>query len=508
MSNTHHPVFQQIHKQSKTTSILESIHNLLEWDQETYMPKEAIEYRSLQIELMASLVHKQKTSKTFKTLLSKLIDIDTGNYLDNTLSIEEKSALREWRRDYLKASKLPASFVKQFAKVTSKAIHAWTEAKHHNRFGEFSNHLEKIVELCRKKADFLGYKEHPYDALLDLYEPDMTCKRLDELFAKLKHSLKELLKTIHAKPKPPRDFLSKDYSQSSQMKIGQQILKSLGFSSGMNRLDLSSHPFCNSLNPKDVRMTTRIIQNMPLSNIFSVIHEAGHGIYEAQLNEKMFGSPLCSAISLGIHESQSRFWETIIGKSFPFWQHFFPIIQNEFPSQLANVSLDEFFAAVNFVEPSLIRVEADEVTYCLHVILRYEIEKELIEGTLSVKDLPHAWNKKMREYLGVVPHGDNDGCLQDIHWSMGGFGYFPTYALGNLYAAQIFETFSLEHPEWKNEVSKGHFTFIREWLKKKLHHDGRKYSADEVIQNISGKRLEAAPYTEYLKNKFQKVYRF
>lgn len=498
--------FSEVQELSKTAALFESIHNMLEWDQETYMPKDAIDYRGQQLELMASLVHKHRTSPSFKKALSQLINLETGAIEDTTLTPEQIAAAREWRRDYLKASKLPSSFVKQLAKLSSKSIHVWSEAKRHNDFKQFAPYLQKIVTLNRKKADYLGFKEHPYDALLDLYEPEMTTAYLTPLFAKLKISLTELLKGIQAKPKTHHNFFKHAYAAHSQIRFGHHLLEAMGFTKEMSRLDLSSHPFCNALNPKDVRMTTRIIPNQPLSNIFSVIHEGGHGLYEAQLNESLYGTPLCSAISLGLHESQSRFWETLIGRSLPFWQHFFPLLQKEFPSQLSNAHLDDFYKAVNNVESSLIRVEADEVTYCLHVILRFEIEKSLIEGSLQVKDLPLAWNDKMRTYLGISPSSDGEGCLQDIHWSMGAMGYFPTYALGNLYAAQFFESFEKAHPNWKEKVSKGELLFIKEWLKENLHKHGRQYTPHEIVKKITGRDLEEKPYVKYLNEKYKKIY--
>jgi len=507
MAKKHLSPFSEAHKLSKTSTLLESVYNLLEWDQETYMPKDAIEYRSEQIELMASIVHKNRISPSFKKALSKLINLETGDILDTSLSEQESACVKEWRRDYNQAVKLPSSFVKQFAKTTSKSLQAWSEARKENNFKAFAPHLEKVVSLNKKKAEYLGYKDHPYDALLDLYEPGMTTAYLTPLFARLKTSLTELLRKIEAKPKHPRDFITdKPYAKEGQIRFGKLLLTSMGFTEGMSRLDISSHPFCNSLNPKDVRMTTRIIPTLPLSNIFSVVHEGGHGIYEAQLNETMYGSPLCSSISLGVHESQSRFWETLVGRSLPFWKHFYPLLQKEFPEQLGNTPFEEFYLAVNYVEPSLIRVEADEVTYCLHVIIRFELEKALIEGSLKVKDLPKAWNAKMKESLNITPSSDAEGCLQDIHWSMGSLGYFPTYALGNVYAAQFFACFEKSHPNWEEKVAKGDLLFIREWLKENLHKYGRQYSPLEMIKKITGQEVEEKFYVQYLENKYKKLY--
>lgn len=498
--------YSEVLKLSKASTVLGSISALLEWDQETHMPKAGIELRSWQLEMMASLVHKNKTSPAFKKALSKLIHLETGAIQDDSLLPHQIAAAREWRRDYLKAAKLPPTFVKNFAKTTSAAIHAWSVAKRHNSFAEFAPHLEKIVSLCRKKADILGYEHHPYDALLDLHEPEMTSEYLTPLFGKLKLSLTQLLKNIQAKPEIPHDFLTQTYPFSKQMHFGHILMEGLGFHAESSRLDISSHPFCSGLYPKDIRMTTRVIPTLPMSNIFSIIHEGGHGIYEQQLPLEHFGSPLCEAISYGIHESQSRFWETLLGKSYPFWQYFFPMMQKEFPEQLGSTFLDDFYKAINIVKPTLIRVESDEVTYCLHVILRYELEKALIEGSLKVKDLPRAWNEKMREYLGISPTNDGEGCLQDIHWSMGGFGYFPTYALGNLYAAQFFTAFESAHSGWKDKVAKGDFAFIRQWLHEQLHRYGRQYTPQEIVKKITGKPLDEQAYVSYLEQKFRKIY--
>ncbi|MBM3208346.1 MAG: carboxypeptidase M32 [Chlamydiae bacterium] len=508
MEHTPNKNFEDLKKISKTATTLDAISALLEWDQETYMPKDSIHYRSEQVELIASLSHKAKISKEFSQALEKLIDIESGEIKDTTLNSKEKAAAREWRRDYLKSSKLPTEFVEEFARTTSMSMHVWSEAKKHGDFATFSPHLKKIVELNKKKAELLGYEKHPYDALLDLYEPGMTTEIISPLFAELKLALTDMLRKIQSKSKHSRECLKNEFSAHHQLHFSKMILKEMGFHENYSRLDLSEHPFCSSLNPKDIRMTTRVIPGMPLSCIFSVIHEAGHGIYESQLDESMHGTPLCSAMSLGIHESQSRLWETIIGKSYSFWQHFFPILQKESINSFKSVQLDEFFFALNHVEPSLIRVEADEVTYCLHVIIRYEIEKGLIEGSLQVEDLPKIWNRKITETLGITPNSDREGCLQDIHWSMGAFGYFPTYALGNIYAAQIFEVFEKQHPDWKHKVASGNLLFIRQWLEKNLHKYGREFTPEEIIHKITNRGIDVMPYINYLNLKFSKIYNY
>lgn len=498
--------YDKLHALSKTIALMNSVQMLLDWDQETYMPKEAIDIRSQQTELLASLVHRQRTSKGFTKALSALIDLETGEIVDSTLSSAQIAALREWRRDYLHAVKLPNSFVKLFAKTTSSASHAWQTAKQHNDFKAFSNHLEKVISLSRKKADILGFQEHPYDALLDLYEPQMKASFLTPLFSKLKLSLTQLLKSIMNKKPFVEDFLYRHCPTHKQMDFAHKILHKMGFHPSTSRLDLSVHPFCTGLHPKDTRMTTKVHPEHLLFNVGAVLHEGGHGLYNMNLLPEHFGSPLGEQVSLGIDESQSRWWETLIGQSYPFWQHFFPLLQQEFPEQFGAVRLEEFYPALNAVKPGFIRIDSDEVTYNLHIILRFEIEKALIEGSMKVKEIPEVWNSKMREYLGISPEFDGQGCLQDIHWSLGFVGYFPTYTLGNLYSVQFFTTFEKSHPNWKEKVAQGSLDFIRDWLKENIHRHGRQYTPGELCQKVTGKALSEIPYITYLTKKYNQLY--
>ncbi len=497
-----HKAFDTLLEISKKGFLLGSIHSLLDWDQETYMPEKGISVRSLQTELMASLIHKASTSRPFEKALAALINLETGAILDPSLNEVQKAALQEWRKDFVKAKKLSNAFVKSFAKTASQAQHAWSQARKNNSFKAFAPHLEKIVKLCRKKGTLLGYEEHPYDALLDLYEPGMKTSFLEPLFARLRKPLTELLKEITASPLPKTDFLHKYYAPEKQLEFSQRILEAMGFDKKTSRLDLTVHPFCSGFHPHDTRLTTKVHNEDPLACFLAVIHEGGHGLYNMGLPVEQYGTPLCSHISLGIDESQSRWWETLIGHSLPFWQHFYPILQKTFPENLENVSLQDFYKALNIVQPSLIRIHADEVTYNLHIIIRFEIEKALIEGTLQVKEVPAAWNAKMKEYLGITPPNDANGCLQDIHWSMGGLGYFPTYTLGNLYAAQFFATFEKQHPHWKEEVAKGNLLIMKEWLNANIHKYGRQFSSTEICTKITGKPLTPDPYIHYLQTKY------
>ncbi len=407
----------------------------------------------------------------------------------------------------MRAVKLPNAFVKQFAKTTSAASHVWQSAKEHNDFKAFTPYLEKVVSLSRKKADILGFTEHPYDALLDLYEPDMKTSFLTPLFSKLKMSLTQLLKDISVKPSFQEDFLHRHCPRHKQLDFAHKILHKMGFHPSSSRLDTSSHPFCTGMQPKDTRMTTKVHPENIMFNIGAVMHEGGHGLYNMNLPVEHYGSPLGEQVSLGIDESQSRWWEVLIGQSYAFWQSFFPLLQEELPEQFGGVLLEDFYRAINNVKPGFIRIDSDEVTYNLHIVVRFEIEKALMEGTLKVKEIPDAWNSKMREYLGICPEFDGQGCLQDIHWSLGYIGYFPTYTLGNLYSVQFFEAFEKAHPNWKEHVAQGSLDFIRDWLKENIHRHGRQFTPGELCQRVTGKPLSQEPYVGYLTKKYRGLYR-
>ncbi len=494
--------FEQLCEYSREVTTWHTLSNLLEWDQDTYMPEGAIDFRSAQSGLVTSHTHKLRVGAKFKKLLSALIDIESGNILDPSLSFAQKAALTAWRRDYLKETKLPLSFVKNFAAIATKSSSAWSQAKKESNFKKFAPHLEKIVKLNQKKAAYLGFQESPYDALLDLYEPGSTVAKLTPLFDSLKGGLKELLLKIKSKSSVDISFLKHDFDPAKQFEFGKMLLREMGFNQETSRLDLTSHPFCTTMHPTDVRMTTRIHQDDVMSNIFSALHEGGHGLYGKNLPVEFFGTPLGEQVSLGIDESQSRFWETRIGRSRPFWERFLPDLKKAFP-QMNEISLDTFYAAINTVSPSFIRVEADEVTYTLHIILRFELEKMLLEGSLKVKEIPEAWSRKMEELLGITPPTDALGCLQDIHWSLGYMGYFPTYALGNIYAAQFFEKFAHDHPDWEHKIRQGNLAFIQEWLNTHIHQWGRQYSPHELIEKVTGKPLSEKPYLNYLTSKYR-----
>ncbi len=495
--------YTALFEKSKKIKLLKSCAMLLDWDQETYMPSKGLELRSMQKAFIESLAHREFISNETEDLIARLIDLEHGHLFDEkALDNDQKLNVKLWRDDLIKAKKLPDAFVKEFAELTSESVAVWAKAKETNDFHLFSPYLEKVIAFVRKKAHLMGFKDHPYDALIDDYELGMTTKELDKLFELLKKELIPLAKTLYS-IKHPDDFLYGDFEESSIFKFDHYLLEKMGFEEGSYRLDASSHPFCMGLYPSDIRMTTVMkTSDLFAANISSTIHEAGHGLYEQGLQKKHFGSPLGEYVSMGIHESQSKFWECFIGQSLPFWTYFYPKLQELFANNFSSHSLNEFYKAINQVSPSMIRIYADEVTYCLHVILRYEIEKGLLSGSIEVNDLPRIWNEKMEAYIGVVPKSFKEGLLQDIHWAWGLFGYFPTYALGNLYAAQLFDALKTDCPDWQKKIAHGDLIFIKEWLKEKIHRHGRAYKPKELIQLATGKELSENYFIEYLKNKY------
>lgn len=494
--------YKRLHAISREVHVLEGINSLLDWDQETHMPEDASGIRSEQLQVLAGIIHKRKVSPAFKRALGQLIDIKSGKVLAPSLSKPQQSALREWRRDFNREVALPKQFVEEWAKLTSQAVNVWRYAREQNSFSHFAPYLERIVNMNRKKAEYLGYKDHPYDALLDLYEPEITTKQVSKLFTHLRSEISKLTKKAAAR-KIDDSFLCGKFDHEKQISFSKLILEKMGYDMKRGRLDLSTHPFSSSSHPTDSRITTRIHPENVMSNISAVMHEAGHALYAMGLPIEHYGSPLGDAISMGMHESQSRWWETFIGHSKPFWSHFLPLMKKHFKGQLDAVTLDHYYLAINKVTPSLIRIEADEVTYSLHVILRFEMEKALIEEKLAIRDVPEAWNAKMKELLNLVPKTNSEGCLQDIHWSMGAFGYFPSYTLGNMYAAHLFEKFAKDHADWEKRVANGELLFIKEWLGASVHQYGRQYNSLELLKKVTGKSFTADAYLGYLNSKYK-----
>jgi carboxypeptidase Taq len=501
-----HQAYKQLQKLSRHAQTLGSINSLLHWDQETYMPPGGAEIRAEQLQIVAGLVHRARTGPDFRAALAELVDLESGEVHSADLNEVQIAAVKRWHHDWKRQQALPEAFVEEFALLTSQSLEAWKEARRHNAFNVFAPYLEKIITYSRRQADYIGYKSNPYDALLEGYEPDTNTAAITKLFNTVRNPIVNLLQAIQRSPKPDTSCLQVHVPVETQLAFGKQLLQAIGFDFAKGQLSLSTHPFCEALHPHDCRLTTRIQVTDPIGNVGTVLHEGGHALYETHLPASEYGSPLGEALSLGMHESQSRWWETYIGQSKPFWSHFQSKLYQECGQGWPVVDLDCFWKAVNKVEPSLIRVEADEVTYPLHVILRFELEQELINGTLKVADVPAAWNEKMQSMMGITPPNDSQGCLQDIHWSMGSFGYFPTYLLGNIYAAYLFTAFKEAYPDWHKQVAEGNLHFITQWLKENIHRYGRRYSSVELLEKVGKKPFTAQPYLDYLTNKYSAVY--
>ncbi len=473
---------------------------VLGWDQNTYMPPGGAEARSHQLATLSKIAHLKFTSPE----TGKLIEEIQKEGLDP--ESDDAALLRVVARDYEKATRVPPEFVAEFAQVTSRAHEAWVEAKGKSEFSIFRPHLEKIVELTRQYITFFPPADHPYDILLDNYEPGMKTAEVKEIFDQLRPRQVELIRAISERPQVEDSFLRLDYEKQKQWDFGVEVITRFGYDWKRGRQDESPHPFTTSFSVNDVRITTRFLPNDGVSALFSTMHKAGHALYEQGIAPAFERTPLASGASLAIHESQSRMWENLVGRSLPFWEHFYPRFRELFPAQLGNVDLMTFYKGINKVQPSLIRVEADEATYNLHIMLRLEIEIALVEGNLQVKDLPEYWNTKMQEYLGLTPPNDAQGVLQDIHWSMGSIGYFSTYALGNLISVQLWEKIHQDIPDLEDQIRRGEFGALLSWLREKVHRYGRKYEPQQLVQRITGSKITPEPYLRYLQQKFGAIY--
>jgi carboxypeptidase Taq len=408
---------------------------------------------------------------------------------------------------YDRAVKLPAELVEELARTTTRAQQVWRDARREKNFATFLPWLEKVINLKRQEAAAIGYTTVPYDALLDEYEPGARTADIARTFAALRDDLVPLLGEILASGrKPRRDVLERDYAVDRQQIFGQAAAAAIGFDFNAGRLDITAHPFCSTFGPGDCRLTTRYNPRHFNEAFFSILHEAGHGIYEQGLDAEHYGTPAGMAASMGIHESQSRLWENQVGRGRPFWEHFFPRARQVFVQNLHEVSLDDFLFAVNEVQPSFIRVEADEATYNMHIILRFELEQALISGDLKPADVPAAWNEKFQRSFRLTPPDDAQGCLQDIHWSFGGFGYFPTYTLGNLYAAQFMEKARQDLPGLDDDFRRGEFSRLRGWLHDNIHRHGQRYRPTELCERATGKPLSYQPLVNYLRQKYTPLY--
>lgn len=481
---------------------LQSATSLLGWDQQVYMPPEGADERAKTIAALAGIIHQKFTSRELEK------DLLTLRKKQSKLTSKQKAIVREVWRDFSREKKLPQKFVEELAQAASAGYSIWKEARKKSDFKLFAPQLKKIVNLKRKEAEYVGYKNSPYDALIDVYEPGANSEEISIIFFELKSFLIpfiEKIKKSSVKINPKR--IKGNFDIKRQVDISQTFIKKIGFDFEKGRLDETTHPFCTNFHPCDVRITTRFSKNDVMYCLSSVIHETGHALYEQGILPENFGTPLGESVSLGIHESQSRLWEKIIGQGRNFWAYFYPVLKKEFPNPFKEVSLDEFYRIINIVRPNFIRTESDEVTYNLHIILRFEIEKELIEGSINVADLPEIWNQKIEEYLGLKVKKDALGVLQDVHWSGGSFGYFPTYTLGNLYAAQFYAAAKHDIPGLEKKISLGRFSPLLGWLRKKIHMHGKFYTAEELVRNVTGENLSTKYFIDYLTKKYKDIYK-
>lgn len=494
----------------RNAATLGSIGALLGWDQETYMPHAASSHRGDQAAMMAGLVHEKLTSPRVGELISAC-ESDSGLTADAAAAAN----IREARRDYDRATKIPSELVAEIARVGSLAQEAWKEARAKSNFATFAPLLGELVLLTRRKAECVGAPKSAdgrpgelYDALLDEFEPGMTAANVEAIFTPLRQRLAPFIAEIAAsKVSADRTVLEIEVPPTKQEAFARIVLGAMQFDMKAGRLDITTHPFCSGMAPGDTRLTFRYAKEGFLEPLYGVMHEAGHGLYEQGLPKaEHFGEPLGEAISLGIHESQSRMWENFVGRSRAFWEWAYPHAREVFGPVMGRFGADAMFRASNLVQPSFIRVEADESTYNLHIMLRFQIERAIISGQLAVKDIPGEWNALFEQYLGLKVPDDRRGCLQDVHWSHGGFGYFSTYTLGNLYAGQMWETINAQNPQLENQLARGEFGPLKTWLNENIHRHGRRYRAGELCRMITGQPLGADGLMRHLEGKIRPIY--
>jgi len=472
---------------------------VLQWDQETYLPSKGAQFRGQQISTLSEMSHHLFSEDALGNILQELLQ-------RNDLNADQKRNVQLTHEDYVKNKKYTPEFVRALSEQTNKAFHTWIESRKKNSFEIYQKDLDALVKLKREEADILGYEGHPYNALLNEFEKGCTVDLLDKSFNTILPTLKDLIDKISASKQVNDSFLRQRFPKQQQWDWGMHLIRKLNFDFDAGRQDISEHPFSVSFNKYDVRITTRVDENDFANMTWSCIHETGHALYEQGLPEQEYGLPLGEACSYSIHESQSRLWENNVGRSRGFWQHYYPQLKEFFPAQFDGVSLDEFYSGINKVEPSFVRTEADEITYHFHVYVRYELEKSLLDKSISTSDIPGFWNSAYKKYLGVEVPDDRKGCLQDVHWSHGSFGYFPTYSLGSLYAAQLFEAAKRNLPGLEAQIADGNTIPLLGWLREKVHKSGRFFTSEELCREITGKTLDASHFVDYLLDKYVSIY--
>ncbi len=476
---------------------------VLAWDQQAYMPPGGAPARASQLATLSRLSHERFTSERVGHLLYELSkQTEDLPYEDDTASL-----VRVTKRDYEKAARLPSTFVAELAEAQGLGTTAWAKARSENNWAGFQDHLKRMIELKQREADYLGFQDKIYDPLLDTYEPDITTRQVSEIFDAVRRELVPLVRAIAENADRVDDaVIYRKYDPEKQWDLALEALKTIGYDFERGRMDKVPHPFCTTFSNHDVRVTNRILPEFFNSAFYGALHEGGHALYELGSPDKFERTSLAGGTSLGVHESQSRMWENLVGRSRPFWQYFFPKFKKKFRKNAADMDAEKMYRAVSSVKPSFIRVEADEVTYSLHVMLRFEAENAMLENKLSVGDLPAWWDEAMSSYLGVTPPNVAQGALQDVHWSMGLYGYFPTYSLGTIFSAQLFDKAREVFPDLDEQFARGEFTPLREWLTKNIYQHGRKFTLNELAVRVTGEPLQTRSYIKYLKDKYSQLY--
>ncbi|HEY4221589.1 MAG TPA: carboxypeptidase M32 [Myxococcota bacterium] len=505
MSSSTPPAYDKLIEQVREASLLSSVSWLLSWDQETFMPPGGAEHRGRQMALLAGLVHERATAPSVGDRLS---EVEASSWLKDAPQLA-RGNIAEIRRVYERQKKLPRALVEELARTIPVAQGAWAQAKKSSSFADFAPHLDKIVKLKREEARAVSSGGDLYDALLDEHEPGMTTAEVEKLLGDLERGLVPLVRAIADKvgpSPPPLPWGARRFPVEQQRVLCATVPHALGLRASDHRLDVSAHPFSQRIGPGDVRITTRFDDRDLRGAYFGVMHETGHAMYEQGLDPAHDGTPAGEARSLGLHESQSRLWENQVGRSRAYWTHAYPFVRALFPDALGAVDVDAFHRAINRVEPSFIRTEADEVTYNLHIILRMRIERRILDGALEVKDVPAAWNDEVKRTLGITPPDDARGCLQDVHWGSGAFGYFPTYALGNMFAAQLMEAARADLGDVDGAFARGEFAPLLTWLRAKVHKRGAEVRGSQIVKDATGKAPDAAAFLRYVEGKFKPLY--
>jgi carboxypeptidase Taq len=476
---------------------------LLSWDQQTYMPRGGGQVRAMQLSTLSGLAHLRFTSDALGRLLEKAKAECAGLPPES----DDAGLIRKTEHDFNKETRVPGRWVSDFSRVTSLAHQEWEQARAENNFARFLPHLEEIVRLRREYAGFFAPFDHPYDPLLDDFEPGLKTARVKEVFDRIRDPQTDLVRSITESADPAEDeFLHQHFDQTKQIEFGLQVIRDFGFDFDRGRQDRSAHPFTIHFGRDDVRITTRVQPGFLGTALFGTLHEAGHALYEQGIDPALERTPLGSGASLAVHESQSRLWENLVGRSRAFWSAYLPRLRDAFPGLLDRITLDQFYRGINRVQPSLIRVEADEATYNLHIMIRFDLETALMQEELQPADLPEAWRESYTTYLGVTPQDDASGVLQDVHWSGGMIGYFPTYALGNIIASQLWEKIEAGIPDLEQNIAECRFSDLLQWLRENLHRHGSKFQPVDLLNRVVGRGIDAEPYLRYLKTKYGELF--